>query len=216
LAGDNPTVLEAVSRMLTPEFDIVGTVSNGMSLIAEARRLSPVVMIVDMFMPGLSGIEAARWVKKRHIASSIVLTVYEDPSFVQEIRASGTMGYVLKSSADRDLVPAIYEALEGRFSNLLLCFGSEWVVQIFSRRGTGSPAFPVWQCASQNQIASGATLGAFCEAWDAGQARTKPMAHQNCSPWLPLEGVHTVGDLSKLQVWRLFIFGNIRANARLF
>jgi DNA-binding NarL/FixJ family response regulator len=116
LADDNPSVLEAVSRILTPEFEIVGTVTDGKSLIKEARRLSPDVMIVDMFMPGLSGIEAARELKKRHITGSIIfLTIYEDPSFVQEVRALGAMGYVLKSSADRDLVPAIREALQGRF-----------------------------------------------------------------------------------------------------
>ena len=102
--------------MLTPEFDVVGAVSDGMSLITEAQRLGPDVMIVDMFMPGLSGIEAARELKKQHITGSIIfLTVYEDPSFVQEIRALGAMGYVLKSSADRDLIPAIREALQGRF-----------------------------------------------------------------------------------------------------
>jgi DNA-binding NarL/FixJ family response regulator len=116
LADDNPNVVEAVSRMLTPEFDVIGAVSDGMSLITEARRFSPDVMIVDMCMPGLSGIEAARELKKRHITGSIIfLTIYEDPSFVQEIRALGAMGYVLKSSADRDLVPAIREALQGRF-----------------------------------------------------------------------------------------------------
>jgi len=116
LADDNPTVLEAVSRILSPGFEIVGTVKDGMSLITEARRLGPDVMIVDMCMPGLSGIEAVRELKKQHITGSIIfLTVYEDPSFVQEIRALGAMGYVLKSSADRDLIPAIREALQGHF-----------------------------------------------------------------------------------------------------
>ena len=116
LADDNPTVLEAVSRILSPGFEIVGTVKDGMSLITEARRLGPDVMIVDMFMPGLSGIEAARELKKQHITGSIIfLTVYGDPFFVQEIRALGAMGYVLKSSADRDLIPAIREALQGHF-----------------------------------------------------------------------------------------------------
>ena len=68
--------------MLTPEFEIVGTVGDGLSLISEARRLNPDVMVVDLFMPGLSGIEAARELKKRHSPGSIIfLTVYDDPSF---------------------------------------------------------------------------------------------------------------------------------------
>lgn len=116
LADDSPDVLEAVSRMLTPEFEIVGTVSDGLSLISEARRLSPDVMVVDLFMPGLSGIEAARELKKQRIPGSIIfLTVYDDASFVEAAQAIGAKGYVLKSSADRDLVPAISEALQGRF-----------------------------------------------------------------------------------------------------
>lgn len=116
LADDNPSVLEAVSRILAPEFEIVGTVKDGMSLITEAQRLSPDVMIVDIFMPSLSGIEAARELKKQHVTGRIIfLTVYEDRSFVQEMRALGAMGYVLKSSADRDLIPAIREALQGHF-----------------------------------------------------------------------------------------------------
>ena len=116
LADDSPDVLEAVSRILTPEFNIVGTVSDGLSLLSEARRLNPDVMVVDLFMPGLSGIEAARELKKRHSPGSIIFfTVYDDPSFVDAAQAAGAMGYVLKSSGDRDLVPAIREALQGRF-----------------------------------------------------------------------------------------------------
>jgi DNA-binding NarL/FixJ family response regulator len=116
LADDNSTVLEAVSRMLTPEFNVVGTVNDGVALVAEAQRLSPDVMIVDVFMPGLSGIEAARELKKQRISGRIIfLTVYEDSSFVEEVRALGAMGYVLKACADRDLVPAIREALQGHF-----------------------------------------------------------------------------------------------------
>jgi DNA-binding NarL/FixJ family response regulator len=116
LADDNPSVLEAVSRMLSPEFEIVGMVTDGVSLVTEARRLSPDVMIIDIVMPGLSGIEAARELKKRSVTGSIVfLTLFHDPSFVEEARSLGVMGYVLKSSADRDLIPAIHEALQGRF-----------------------------------------------------------------------------------------------------
>jgi DNA-binding NarL/FixJ family response regulator len=102
--------------MLTPEFNVVGAVLDGKSLIAEARRLSPDVMIVDLAMPGLGGMEAARELKKRHIPGCIiVLTVYEDASLVEAAQAVGAMGYVLKSSADRDLVQAIHEALQGHF-----------------------------------------------------------------------------------------------------
>jgi len=116
LADDNPIVLEAVGRMLSPEFEVVETVSDGASLLEAARRLAPDVMIVDLFRPSLNGIEAARELKKRHIPGRIIfLTVYQDASFVEAAQTLGVMGYVLKSSADRDLIPAIREALQGRF-----------------------------------------------------------------------------------------------------
>ena len=108
--------------MLTPDFRIVGAVCDGKSLVAAARRLSPDVMIVDLSMPVLAGIEAARELKKRHIPGRIIfLTVHEDPSLVEEAKAVGAMGYVSKSSADRDLVPAIHEALQGRFFHSPSC-----------------------------------------------------------------------------------------------
>src|SRR4030095_16647815 len=98
------------------EFTSVRTGAEVQSFIAEARKLNPDVMVVDLFMPGVSGIEAARELKKRHNRGSIIfLTVYDDASFVEAAQAIGAMGYVLKSSADRDLVPAIREALQGRF-----------------------------------------------------------------------------------------------------
>jgi DNA-binding NarL/FixJ family response regulator len=116
LADDNETVLQSVQRLLEAEFEIVGVVKDGQSLVAAARKLKPDVMIVDVFMPGMNGIEAARQLKKRHVKGSIIfLTVHRDLALADEARAIGAMGYVLKTSADRDLVPAIQEARAGRF-----------------------------------------------------------------------------------------------------
>jgi DNA-binding NarL/FixJ family response regulator len=116
LADDNDTVLQLVQRILEADFEIVGAVKDGKSLVAAARKLRPDIMIVDVFMPGMNGIEAVRQLKKRHVQGSIIfLTVHKDLAFADEARAIGAMGYVLKSSADRDLVPAIEEARAGRF-----------------------------------------------------------------------------------------------------
>src|SRR5688572_4335175 len=116
LADDNDTVLQSVQRILEAEFEVVGVVKDGQSLVATAQKLKPDVMIVDVFMPGMNGIEAARQLKKRHVKGSIIfLTVHQDLAIADEARAMGAMGYVLKSSADRDLIPAIQEALAGRF-----------------------------------------------------------------------------------------------------
>jgi DNA-binding NarL/FixJ family response regulator len=117
LADDSPAVLAGIRRLLDPEFEIVGSVSDGLALLDAAKALRPEVMIVDIMMPGLSGLEAVRRLRKtpRLNAIAIILTVFDDPSMVAEARAAGAMGYVVKSSADRDLVNAIHASLEGKF-----------------------------------------------------------------------------------------------------
>jgi DNA-binding NarL/FixJ family response regulator len=116
LADDNDTVVQSVQRLLETEFEIVGVVKDGRSLVTAAHKLKPDIMIIDIFMPGMNGFEAARQLKKRHMKGTIIfLTVHQDRALADEARAIGAMGYVLKSSADRDLVPAIQEAQAGRF-----------------------------------------------------------------------------------------------------
>ena len=102
--------------MLEPEFDVIGTVRDGTSLVGEAEKLKPDLMIVDLLMPGLSGLEAIRRLKKRHVPVAVIfLTVYNDLALAEEARAIGAMGYVLKPSADRELLPAIRNAQQGCF-----------------------------------------------------------------------------------------------------
>lgn len=116
LADGSPAVLDAVTRMLEPEFDVIGTVRDGSSLVGEAERLKPDVMIVELLMPGLSGFEAIRRLKKRHVPATVIfLTVFSDLALAEEAQAIGAMGYVLKPSADRELLPAIRDAQQGCF-----------------------------------------------------------------------------------------------------
>lgn len=117
LADDSPAVLAGIRQLLDPEFEIVGSVSDGLALMAAAKSLRPDVMIIDVMMPGLSGLEAVKRLRKlpRFNAIAIILTVFDDPSMVAEARAVGAMGYVVKSAADRDLVNAIHASIEGRF-----------------------------------------------------------------------------------------------------
>src|SRR5688572_2044805 len=99
LADSSPAVLDAVTRMLEPEFDVIGTVRDGSSLVGEAERLKPDVMIVDLLMPGLSGFEAIRRLKKRRVPAAVIfLTVFSDMALAEEAQAIGAMGYVLKPS----------------------------------------------------------------------------------------------------------------------
>ena len=116
LADGNPAVLDTVTRILESEFNVIGKISDGSSLVTAAEKLKPDVMIVDVQVPGLSGFEAIRRLKRRHIRCAVIfLTVHHDLALAEEARFIGAMGYVLKPSADSELLPAIRHALQGSF-----------------------------------------------------------------------------------------------------
>jgi DNA-binding NarL/FixJ family response regulator len=115
LADDHPLLLNAVGSLLEPTFEVVGRVGDGKSLFESAMKLQPDVIVSDISMPILSGIEAANKLKVSGCRSKIVfLTVHSDPEIVRACLATGALGYVVKSQMATDLVPAIREALAGR------------------------------------------------------------------------------------------------------
>jgi DNA-binding NarL/FixJ family response regulator len=115
LADDHPDMLTVVARLLTRTFDVVGMVGDGESLLNAASDLQPDVLVLDISMPLLTGIEAAQKLKERGNRARIVfLTVHDDPDFVRASLASGAFGYVVKPRIATDLVVAIREALAGR------------------------------------------------------------------------------------------------------
>ena len=116
LADDSPAVLAGVRRILEPEFEVVGSVADGFSLLKAAKILKPDILIVDVMMPGLSGLETIRRLKKRRLpGKAILLSVLQDPALAEEARSVGALGYVVKASADRDLADAIREVLQDHF-----------------------------------------------------------------------------------------------------
>ena len=116
LADDHTLVLEGFQRLLEPEFSIAGTVEDGRALLEAARRLKPDVILLDISMPMLNGIDAARRLKRVAPGSKVIfVTMHADPAYVTEAFKAGACGYVLKRSAARELVTAIREALAGRF-----------------------------------------------------------------------------------------------------
>lgn len=101
-------------HLLESEFEIVGKVGNGQALFEEAVRLKPDVIVSDISMPILNGIEAADRLKESGCESRIVfLTVHFDADFVRRCLSTGAFGYVVKSRITTELIPAIREALEG-------------------------------------------------------------------------------------------------------
>jgi DNA-binding NarL/FixJ family response regulator len=115
LADDHKLVLERAAALLQSTFDVVGAARTGREMISEAIRLNPDVIVADISMLGLSGIEAAHQLYERGSAAKLVfLTIHSNDEFVNACLAEGALGYVVKSRMKRDLIPAINAALSGQ------------------------------------------------------------------------------------------------------
>jgi len=114
LADDHPALLEATTALLMPVFEVVGTAVDGASLVSEALRLCPDVIVADITMPILSGIEAAHRLQEVALSARFVfLTIHSEEQFVEACMAEGALGYVVKSHMKVHLIPAIQAALAG-------------------------------------------------------------------------------------------------------
>lgn len=115
LADDYSPLLERVFRLLEPGFEIVGEAQDGQALVEAALKLKPDVIVADISMPILNGIEAAKRLREAGSTSKIVfLTVISDRDFIPTCLAAGAIGYVVKGRLGSDLEPAIREAVAGR------------------------------------------------------------------------------------------------------
>jgi DNA-binding NarL/FixJ family response regulator len=114
IADDHPEMLEAVSQFLREEFDIVSTVQDGASALQVVTELKPAVVILDVAMPKMGGIEVAQELKRLKLSSKIIfISIHYDPGYIQVLTAMGA-SYVLKMRIQTDLIPAIRETLHGR------------------------------------------------------------------------------------------------------
>jgi DNA-binding NarL/FixJ family response regulator len=115
LADDHRLLREAFARLLEPNCDVVGAVADGRALLAAAAELRPDVVVLDIAMPLLNGIDTARQLKRLMPAVKVIfLTVSEDPDLAAEAFQVGASGFLLKNSAAAELFQAIQEALQGR------------------------------------------------------------------------------------------------------
>ena len=115
LADDHLLVAEALKSLLTPEFELVGVVGDGRALLEAALRLRPDVIVADITMPQLNGIDAL--VQLRQLGSKapvVFLTMHRDVAFARRALEAGAAGFVLKHSAPSELVTALHAALEGQ------------------------------------------------------------------------------------------------------
>jgi DNA-binding NarL/FixJ family response regulator len=115
LADDHTMILAGLRSLLEPDFDLVGTAENGRAVVDLATRLKPDIILMDISMPLLNGIEAAVQLKKIVPQSKIIfLSMHGDVAYVKEAFRAGASGYLVKRSAASELVAAMHEVLRGR------------------------------------------------------------------------------------------------------
>ena len=115
LADDHKIIVEGLRSLLQSEFELVGTVEDGRAMVAAAEKLKPDVIVADISMPLLNGIEAAHQLRKANVQAKIIfLTMHPDVTYATRAFEAGASGYVLKHTAPSELITAIKEALSGR------------------------------------------------------------------------------------------------------
>jgi DNA-binding NarL/FixJ family response regulator len=115
IADDHTIVAEGLVQLLSGRFDVVATVGDGEALIEAAARLRPDIVITDVNMPSIGGLEALERLKKAGVTSRfVILTMYEEAAVATRALRAGASAFVLKHSAGEDLIHAIDEVLNGR------------------------------------------------------------------------------------------------------
>jgi DNA-binding NarL/FixJ family response regulator len=115
LADDHTLIADALRQLIASHFEVVATVADGHALLDSATSLKPDVIVVDIAMPLLNGLEAGRQLKQRMPGVKLVfLTMNEDPELAVAAMKSGASGYLLKKSAASELLQAIQAALRGK------------------------------------------------------------------------------------------------------
>jgi DNA-binding NarL/FixJ family response regulator len=161
LADDHRIVAEGLRNLLEDAFDLVGTVGDGHALVEAAAALTPDVIVCDIAMPVLNGLDAVRQLKRSGATAKIVfLTMYADVHLVAEAFRAGASGYVLKHSAGDELVAAIRDAFQGRtyITPLLPRDVAERLTDETSIRSGGAPGITPRQRQVLQLVAEGRTM----------------------------------------------------------
>ena len=115
IADDHTIVAEGLVKLLSERFDVVATVADGAALVEAAERLRPDIIITDLNMPSVGGLEAMARLKKRGATSKfVILTMHREASVAAKAMRAGASAFLLKASAGEELIDAIDEVLNGR------------------------------------------------------------------------------------------------------
>jgi DNA-binding NarL/FixJ family response regulator len=111
LADDHPVLIAAIGGLLSKDYDIVGSVGDGVRLLEEAQRLHPDIIVLDLHMPQMNGVDACR--KLSHLLPNtriVVVTAEDDPVVQEAVMAAGAFAYIGKDALGTDLLPAVRSA----------------------------------------------------------------------------------------------------------
>lgn len=137
LADDHPLMLDGLMKLLSPDFEVVGAVMDGYALLEAARRQRPDLILVDISMPGIDGVEAARRIRALvPEARVLILSVHNEPSWIQAAFEAGAHGYLTKASAAGEIETAVREVLKGNF---YVSPAVTWAVLHGAGQETGDP-----------------------------------------------------------------------------
>jgi DNA-binding NarL/FixJ family response regulator len=135
LADDHTMFSQGLQSLLEDEFDLVGAVADGHALVEAARRLNPDVIIVDISMPVMNGLDAVRQLQKQGVTAKVIfLTMHADDRLLAEAFKCGGSGYVLKQSAGEELIAGIRQVLAGN-KYVTPLIASEWAENVGKRVG---------------------------------------------------------------------------------
>lgn len=199
VADDQPIVLEGLHSLLEPEFEIVGEAGDGQALLAAAERTKPDIIVTDIAMPLLNGIEAARRIKKTDPNVKIVfLTMHAEMVYATEALKAGGSAFVLKTSGGDELLTAIHEVLNGR--KFVTPAIAARVLQALASRGARRKKG--LECLTKRQrevlklVAEGKTLNQLAETLQISRNTVKSHKHRLMEELQ----LHTTAELTRYAI----------------